>query len=78
MLLTGMGKYVNEVAMAFVQFPEMRKYFHGGATPTGDDLVRAEAIALALANALDHVLFHLERIEAWTKRPPPGAHTAET
>jgi hypothetical protein len=62
-LLTGMGKYVNEVALVFIQYPEMRVYFHGGKTPTHDNRARAEAIALALANALDHVLVHLGRIE---------------
>jgi hypothetical protein len=62
-LLSGMGKYVNEVALVFVQYPEMRKYFHGCVAPPGNERPRAEAIALTLANALDHVLVHLERID---------------
>jgi hypothetical protein len=62
-LLTGMGKYVNEVALVFVDHPEMRKYFHDGEKPTEKDLAGAEAIALALANALDHVLVHLGGID---------------
>jgi hypothetical protein len=62
-LLSGMGKYVNEIALVFVEHPKMRKYSHEGFVPCGDDRPQAEAIAIALANALDHVLVHLERVE---------------
>lgn len=62
-LLTGMSRYVNEVAILLVEHPEMVPFFRNGEQPDDDDRRRAEAIAMALANALDHVLFRLGSIK---------------
>lgn len=63
-LLTGMTKYLNEVARVFVEYPEMKRYFHDGDKPSdAEDVARAEAIAITLANAMDHVLLHLDRVD---------------
>jgi hypothetical protein len=63
---TGMTEQMLEVDRALIEYPTMRKYFGGNADP-GDDGTeeseRANAIAFALANALDHVVNHLRLMD---------------
>jgi hypothetical protein len=65
-LVTGMTEQMLEIDRALIEYPTMRKYFGGNADP-GDDGTeeseRANAIAFALANALDHVVNHLHLME---------------
>lgn len=63
-LLLGMTEHVDGVAKVFVEFPEMRPYFHAGQEPKGGtDLQRAEATAVYLSNAMDFVFLHLGKID---------------
>jgi hypothetical protein len=63
-LLLGMTEHVDGVAKVFVEFPEMRPYFHAGEEAKGTtDLQRAEAIAVYLSNAMDFVFVHLGKID---------------
>lgn len=62
-LLTDMSRYMNEVGTAFIEYPEMRQYFHDGREPDDADRPRAEAIAISLANAMDFAISHFDAIE---------------
>ena len=70
-LITGMTTLIVSVSQVFVEHPTMRKYFHEGATPTGEAREQATAIAVTMADAMDHVAAHLKLMEraaaeAWT------------
>ncbi|HVD40537.1 MAG TPA: hypothetical protein VNC16_05985 [Solirubrobacterales bacterium] len=61
-LVTGMTTMMLEVDRALIEYPEMRQYIGGGKRAPRKDQVereRALAVCTALANALDHVVFHL-------------------
>lgn len=58
-LITGMTTLITSVSGVFIEYPEMRKYFHSDAVPDDEDCERARAIALTFANTLDHVVEHL-------------------
>ena len=62
-LVTGFTSLLNEVAHAFIEYPNMRQFFHDGARPAGEDLQQAQAIAVTLANAMDHIAANLDRVE---------------
>jgi hypothetical protein len=65
-LVTGMTEQMLEIDRALIEYPTMRKYFGGGQAPADDgteESERANAIAFALANALDHVVNHLHLME---------------
>jgi hypothetical protein len=69
-LITGMTSLIGSVSQVFIEHPKMRKYFYEGAEPDGDDLEMARAIAMRMADALDHVTGHLDLMsepsqEAW-------------
>ncbi len=71
-LITGMTTMMLEVDKAFIDYPEMRQYFSGGKQLPADETEaeRARAIAMAMANSLDHVVEHLRFMkngaqEAW-------------
>lgn len=71
-LITGMTTLILDVDRVLIEYPEMRKYFGGGATPSDEDLERARAIGMTMANTLDHVVEHLDLMEdetqiAWRK-----------
>jgi hypothetical protein len=54
-LITATTSLITEVGRAFIEYPEMRKYFYEGVTPEGGDQQRASAIAVILAGAMDRV-----------------------
>jgi hypothetical protein len=77
-LQLAMTQYVNETAKIFVEHPELRKYFHGGATlptvaahypetspwaETRRERLLAEAAVVDFANAMDFVLLHLKKLK---------------
>ncbi len=72
-LVTGMTSMMLEVDRALIDYPEMRRYIGGGKKApkkNKEERERAAAVCTALANALDHVVFHLsymndESQEAW-------------
>lgn len=85
-LQLAMTQYVNETAKILVEYPELRKYLHCGAAlpdvaadqPAADgqweairkERLRAEAMVVDFANAMDFVLLHLKKLkrsgrEAW-------------
>jgi hypothetical protein len=66
-LITGMTNLIGSVSQTFIEYPSMRKYFYGGATPTGEDVERARAIAVRMADALDHVAAHLDLMSTPTR-----------
>jgi hypothetical protein len=71
-LITGMTTLILDVDRVLIEYPEMRKYFGGGDTPTDEHLERARAIGMMMANTLDHVVEHLDLMEdvtqiAWRK-----------
>lgn len=59
-LITGMTDLIGSVSQVFIEYPAMQKYFYERATPNGDDADRAQAIAIRMADALDHVAAHLD------------------
>jgi hypothetical protein len=61
-LVTDMTTMMLEVDRALIEYPEMRPYIGGGreVPDDGAERERAFAICTALANALDHVVFHLD------------------
>jgi hypothetical protein len=61
-LVTGMTAMMLEVDRALIAHPEMRRYIGGGKKApkkNEEERERAMAVCTALANALDHVVFHL-------------------
>jgi hypothetical protein len=54
-LITATTSLISEVGRAFIEYPDMRKYFYDGMTPVADDQQRASAIAVILAGAMDRV-----------------------
>lgn len=71
-LITGMTTLIVSVSQVFIEHPDMRKYFHDGAVPTDREAERARAIAVTMADAMDHVAAHLGLMdhpaeEAWKR-----------
>ena len=61
---------ITSVSRVFIEYPEMRKFFYEGVKPSGTDYDRARSIAVTVADAIDHVAEHLDRMsgpaaEAW-------------
>lgn len=70
-LVTGMTAMMLEVDRALIEYPEMRRYIGGDKKPPKkrkEERERARAVCTALANALDHVVFHLGYMNAETER----------
>lgn len=67
-LITAMTSLMISVSRVFIEYPEMREYFYGGKTPSEDDRQRAEAIAVTIADAMDHVAAFLDPMPAPTQR----------
>lgn len=70
-LVSGMTTMMLEVDRALIEYPEMRRYIGGGKAPPKKDKEerwRALAVATALANALDHVVFHLRFMNEESQR----------
>jgi hypothetical protein len=61
-LVTVMTGLMVSVSRAFIEHPDMRKYFHDGEKPTGTDRELARAIAVTIADAMDHVAEYLDRM----------------
>jgi hypothetical protein len=71
-LITGMTSLIGSVSQVFIEKPEMRKYFYEGISPSGDEVELAQAIAVRMADALDHVAAHLDLMsdptrDAWAE-----------
>jgi hypothetical protein len=69
-LVTGMTTMMLEVDRALIRYPELRRYI-GGGKPAPKDRERRErvmAVSTALANALDHVVFHLNYMNDESQR----------
>jgi hypothetical protein len=63
-LVTGFTSLINEVGHVFIEYADMRKFFHDGVGPEKEeDRQRAQAIAVTLANAMDHIAANLDRVE---------------
>ena len=69
-LVTGMTTMMLEVDRALIEYPEMRQYIGGGQKVPKDKEERERAIAVctALANALDHVVFHMRFMNEESQR----------
>lgn len=67
-LITGLTTLITSISGVFIEYPEMRKYFHSDVVPEGEDSERAQAIALTFANTLDHVVAHLHLTGYRTER----------
>jgi hypothetical protein len=69
-LITGMTTLILTVDQMFVEHPGMRKYFHDNVAPPkqSKELERARAIALAMANTLDHVVGHFKPMTGRTEQ----------
>lgn len=70
-LVTTMTALMISVSGVFVRYPEMRKYFYENKAPDSEDYARAIAIAVTIADAMDHISANLDRMEpqvqaAWT------------
>jgi hypothetical protein len=60
---------ITTVGRAFVDYPDMRKYFYDGVKPRGArQRAQADAIAVSLAGAMDHVAAHLPTMSRATKQ----------
>ena len=59
-LITGMTTLITDVGRAFIDYPEMRRYFYDDVPPDNDNAARAQAIAVALAGAMDHAAAHFD------------------
>jgi hypothetical protein len=68
-LITGLTALITTVGRAFIDYPEMRKYFYERVGPQrdGDDYERARAIAVSLAGAMDHAAAHFDRMDSATQ-----------
>jgi hypothetical protein len=66
-MVTGMTTLITSVSRVFIEYPTMQKYFHEGAHPTAEDSDRARAIAMTMANVLDHVVGHLHLMDHRTR-----------
>ncbi len=69
-LVTGMTSLFVSVSQVFIDCPEMRKYFHGSEELPADvdKAEKARAIAVRLADAMDHVAAHLDVMEKDTAK----------
>lgn len=59
-LTTNLTTMITQIDQVFIEHPGMRKYFEEGETPDAEDAERANAVALTVANTLDHVVVHLK------------------
>jgi hypothetical protein len=59
-LITGMTGFISTAGRAFIDYPEMRKYFYDRVVPQGADRERACAIAISIAGTMDHVAAHFD------------------
>ena len=61
-LVTGMTTMMLEVDRALIEYPELRPYFKEGTAPpeSGTEHDQVQALATAMANALDHVVAHMD------------------
>lgn len=68
-LITGMTTMMLEIDKAFIEHPEMRQYFKNGVRPPQGSGAReeAQAFAMAMANALDHVVEHMRFMKCDTR-----------
>jgi hypothetical protein len=69
-VITGMTTLITQVDQVFVEHPQLWKYFNDRESPpskgtTEGDKVRA--IAMTMANVLDHVVEHLEKMKDETQ-----------
>jgi len=67
-VITGLTTLITQVDRVFIDYPQMRKYFEDGKAPVGADADQARAVALTMANTLDHVVEHLHLLGERTER----------
>jgi hypothetical protein len=67
-LITGVTTLFVSVSRVFIEYPDMQKYFYARATPEDDDFDRAHAIAVTMADAMDHVVEHLSLMSSSSQR----------
>lgn len=58
-LITGMTTLIISVSRIFIEYPYLRQYFHDGVAPTVEHVEQTRAVAVTLADAIDHVAAHL-------------------
>jgi hypothetical protein len=69
-LITGMTALITQVDQALIDYPNMRTYFRGNVTPPADterEGQRARAVAMTMANVLDHVIEHRWKMKRKTR-----------
>jgi hypothetical protein len=62
-MVTSLTSLMVSVSAAFIEHPEMRTYFHSTAIPEGKDRELALAIAVTMADGMDHVSAFLDRLD---------------
>lgn len=69
-LITGMTTMMLEIDKTFIEYPAMRKYFKAEVRPPQGSHAheQAQAIAMAMANALDHVVEHMRYMKCDTRQ----------
>jgi len=69
-VITGLTTLITEVDRVFIEHPETWKYFNNGAQPppkSETEGERVRAIAMTMANVLDHIVEHVERLKSETQ-----------
>jgi hypothetical protein len=70
-LITGMTVLITQVDQAFIEHPQMWKYFNAGVLPparTETEGEKARVIAITMANVLDHVVEHQRKMKRRTRK----------
>ncbi|HST69799.1 MAG TPA: hypothetical protein VLI94_09100 [Solirubrobacterales bacterium] len=70
-LITGMTTLITQVDQALIDHPHLRAYFKGNVDPppeTETEGQRARAVAMTMANVLDHVVEHRWKMKCRTRK----------